>query len=31
MMGEKVVEVLPADKMTEREITLKVRDYYARS
>jgi len=31
MMGEKIVEVLPADKMTEREITLKVRDYYARS
>lgn len=31
MMGDKIIEVMPADKLTEREVTLKVRAYYAKS
>ncbi|MBP7635036.1 hypothetical protein KBA41_12775 [Candidatus Ozemobacteraceae bacterium] len=31
MMGDNIVEVIPADKLTEREVTLKVRAYYAKS
>lgn len=31
MMNDKIVEVMPADKLTEREITLKVRAYYKKA
>jgi len=31
MMGYKILEVMPADKMTDREIALNVRAYYAKS
>ncbi|HOT29854.1 MAG TPA: hypothetical protein PLU72_16880 [Candidatus Ozemobacteraceae bacterium] len=31
MMGDRIVDVMPADKLTEREVVLKVRAYYAKS